>query len=193
MTYHDSGGWRLSRRAPQHAAALRLASPLRSHVQRALRLFVTAGMWAAGLCLVIGLIVLVATAAAPGSGQSTLAAARQAPAVGRADTLTARPASTGHVTAERVLGAFSGRGNVTTRQFSVKPHKRWELRWSYLCPAQAGQLIVEDADGSSAGGASIDQSGISGTGATWLTSARTKHQLVVISTCSWTMKAVQDR
>ncbi len=191
MTHHGLDGWRLSRRAPEHAVAFGSASLVRSHVLRALRLFVTAGMWAAGLCLVIGLIVLVVAAGGPGHGQSALDAARQTPAVGHPDTLTAQSAGPRRVRTERVLMAFSGRGNVTTRQFSVKPHKRWELRWSYLCPATAGQLIVEDSDGTSAGGASIDQSGISGSGATWLSSARTKHHLVVISTCSWTMKAVQ--
>ena len=65
-TYHDSDGWPRPLRAPQHAAApFGPSAPTRLQVQRALRLVATAGLWAAGLCLVIGAIVLVVAQARP--------------------------------------------------------------------------------------------------------------------------------
>ena len=183
MTSRDPGDWRLPRWTPRHAAPFGFATPLRWQAHKALRLFVTTGSWAAGLCLVIGLIVLVASASAPGRAAPRLASARQADA-----SDPAAPAPAAHV-----LATFTGRGNRTTPTFTVRAHDRWQLRWSYRCPGHPGQLIVADSDGAGTSGASIDQTGIGGTGSTWLTSSRSRHYLIVISTCSWTMKAVQAR
>src|SRR5215475_2923298 len=65
MIYQTPDGWRLERRGPQHAAPLASSAPLRRHSGRALRLIVTAGAWGAGLCLVIGLVAMVAQSAGP--------------------------------------------------------------------------------------------------------------------------------
>jgi hypothetical protein len=197
MTHRDSDQWRLPPRAPQHAVPVEFSRPLRGHAHRALRLFVIAGTWAAGLCLVIGSIVLVTAATGHSRGQPALAMAGQTSlATGNASRLAVaglanRPEHGGF----DVIARFSGHGDETTRQFRIRPHLRWELRWTYSCPAgmAAGQLIVEDAGSTETNGASIDQTGISGAGATWLNSAVPRHSLVVISTCSWTMKAVQAR
>jgi hypothetical protein len=196
MTYRDSDGWRLPARVPQHAAPFGYSDPLRGHTRRALRLFVTAGTWAAGLCLVIGSIVLVATAAGPGSAVPKLAAARQpSPTAGQAGRDPAKVSGSGSTGPAPVLAAFSGQGNRTTRHFRVRAHARWELRWSYSCPAGVadGQLVVEDAGAAGRGGASIDQTGISGAGSIWLGPGKATHYLIVISTCSWSMKAVQAK
>lgn len=203
MTNRDSGRRRFRPGAPRHAAGLPFASPLRNHAHRALRVFVAAGSCAAGLCLLIGSIVLVAAAADNDRGQPARAAADQtrlATGPGRAGQLAAGRAAKAAARdrrrpgAYRVVTAFSGRGNQTTRPFRLRPHLRWELRWTYNCPAAAvGQLIVEAAGGTEAAGASIYQTGIGGTGSTWLNTGGPKHSLVVISTCSWTMKAVQAR
>jgi|HubBroStandDraft_2_1064218.scaffolds.fasta_scaffold200279_1 hypothetical protein len=196
MTYRDSGRWRLPARSPQHASPFGYSAPVRRHAHRALRLFVTAGTWAAGLCLVIGSIVLVATAAGPERAQPDLTAARQAsPRAGLASKAPAKVSGHGTTGSGQVVAAFSGRGNLTTGHFRVRPHARWELRWSYSCPAgiTEGQLVVADAGASGHGGASIDQTGISGAGSIWLGPGKTTHYLVVISTCSWSMKAVQAK
>jgi hypothetical protein len=189
MTSRDPDGWRLLRRAPQHAAPLGLALGVRAHTHRALKLFVTTGSWAAALCLVAGLIVLVAEIGRPGPSQpQRLASASQADTAGRLPGVSKSPAPRPGP-AQHIIATFTGRGNRTTGQFAIRPHQRWLLHWSYNCPGQPGQLIVADSAG--AGGASVDQTGLGGAGSTWLTSGQATHYLVVISTCTWTMKAVQ--
>jgi hypothetical protein len=225
MNYRDPDGWLLPSRNPQHAAAFCFPNPARRHARRALRLIVVAGPWAAGLCLVIGSIVLVATAAAPNRAlphltaaaqRTALAAATQQrrshgtgpvgrPGPARSDSAAQRASAgrqgepAGSASSYQVLAAFTGQEDVMTRHFTVRTGVPWELQWSYACPAglPAGQLIVEDAGGAAAGqtaaGASIDEIGIGGDGATWLNPNGTRHYLVVISTCSWTIKVVQSR
>jgi hypothetical protein len=214
MSYHDPDGWPAPpRRAPQHAAApFSVSSPLRQQAHRALRLFVTAGTWAAGLCLVIGLLVLVASAARPGrighfstasSAQSATRRHRGAPATGgsaadrpgRAWSGTGRQDAGGDAGAsgqDRQIAEFTGHGDQTTRQFTLDNTTRWQLEWSYSCPAgqASGLLIVEDTNGTAVA-QSIDQSGLAGHGDTWLHPDGASHHLLVFSTCSWTMKVVQ--
>jgi hypothetical protein len=219
MKYHDPAGWQRPCRAAQHAAPFRLSSSVRRQAHAALRLFVTAGTGAAGLCLIIGLVVLLTHAAAPGARARQLAAAGRptAPATrsqraqvhraGDADSRAASQALSPSLAAtgkngrapDRVIAEFAGRGNQVTRQFSVKTGARLELRWSYICPAglPLDQLIVEDAGGTPRGhaslGESIDATATGGSGATWVVPSGDSHYLVVISTCSWHMKVVQSR
>jgi hypothetical protein len=198
-TFSDPDGWPRPR-APQHAAA-RLSLPWLPRLQasRVLRLFATAGIWAAGLCLVIGLLVLVASAA-PGPAASLSAASS---AQHDRDHGATRPGRTGGGSADSpghrapaagsgVLAVFAGRGDATTRQFLVSTAASWQIQWSYQCPASmsAGLMVVEDAD-PAADGASISESGAAGRGDTWLNPEGGTHHLVVISTCSWTMKVMQ--
>jgi hypothetical protein len=206
MSYHDPDGWSVPpRRAPQHAAApFSVSSRLRQQAHRALRLFVTAGTWAAGLCLVIGLLVLVASAARPGRiGHLTAASSAHAAAWRRAQANGARAArssadrtAAGEKTAasgqaRQLIAEFAGHGDQTTGRFTLDESARWQLQWSYSCPAKLayGLLIVEDTGASAV--PSIDQSGLAGHGDTWLHSDGANHHLVVISTCSWTMKVEQ--
>src|ERR1700723_2290776 len=86
--YHDSDGWPKPLRAPQHAAAPIGPSLTRLQAHRALRLFVSAGTWAAGLCLVIGSIAIVVSAASPGRVAATSATSSQR---GTAGQLAANP------------------------------------------------------------------------------------------------------
>ena len=60
MTYQAPDGWRLPPSNPQHATPADGSAHLSSRAHRALRLFVTAGAWGAGLCLIIGSVALVA-------------------------------------------------------------------------------------------------------------------------------------
>jgi hypothetical protein len=207
-TYHDFDGWPRPLRAPQHAAArFGSASPVWLRAHLVLRLFGTAGLWAAGLCLVIGSIVLVVSQARPGklapvsvttttgAGPGKQAAAGAHPR--RTVTTPARPApATRHMPAgtERVLAAFAGHGDKTTAAFRTAAAGSWQIRWSYACAAamRAGLFVVEDA-GPGAIGASITQSGVAGHGTTSLGAGSRAHHLIVISTCSWTMKVTQQR
>jgi hypothetical protein len=226
-TYRDPDGWPRPQRLPQHAAApFARSSPYRLQASRALRLLGLAGTWAAGLCLVIGAIALVASAASPGKTAKvndtsalgpvrtvTLPPGHRAPPAGQQASRTGRPSRpghkgdrkgragrTGHTVARvvrtdlqaRVIAAFAGSGSQTTRQFRVDDRARWQIQWAYNCPATiaTGLLVVEDAY-PGAVSASISQSGAAGRGDTWLNPDGRTQRLVVISTCSWTMKVMQ--
>ena len=207
MSYRDSEAWREPSRAPQHASQsgysgpvlfrwLGVPRPVSRQAHQALKLLVTAGIWAAGLCLVIGSIALVVSSA--GAGHA--GASRIADAADHDDS--DRPVPSGAASpypdrdrespSYRVVAAFSGRGNATTRLFSVPAGSRWEVRWAYTCLAGplSGQFIVADegaAHGRPALGPSISQSGASGHGTAWLSPRGAQHYLLVISTCSWRM------
>jgi hypothetical protein len=91
------------------------------------------------------------------------------------------------------IASFAGYGDVVTHRFAVSTNADWQIVWSYRCPASvpAGLLVVEDA-APGAVGAAISASGTAGRGDTWLDPDGRSHQLVVISTCSWTMKVIQN-
>jgi hypothetical protein len=200
-TYHDPDGWPQPPRAPLHAAApFGMSSPARLHAHRALRLFVTAGTWAAGLCLVVGSIVLVVSAATPGriAGMDAASSSHHGTSAAgtRMDTLSGGvvPAGGGQTAASKQIASFAGRGDRTTAAFRVHAGARWQIRWSYSCPQniQTGLLVVENAR-AGAIGASINEAGLAGRGETWLNPGGRRHRLIVISTCSWHMKVLQKR
>jgi hypothetical protein len=203
-TYHDSDGWPRPLRAPQHAAApFGPSGPTRLQALRALRLVATAGLWAAGLCLVIGAIVLVVAQARPDrlaplsattpSRISSIEASAASP-VAALPGRTKPVRGTAHRPVVRQLAAFSGHGDQTTRTFRTAASTSWQIGWSYTCAAavRAGLFVVEDA-GRRAVGASITESGEAGRGVTSLRSGSRAHHLIVISNCSWTMKVTQHR
>jgi hypothetical protein len=208
----DPDGWPTPPHAPQHAAAqLRPGSPATAHAHRALRLFVTAGVWAAGLCLVIGLLVLVVSAASPGpvgrlaaesADTSTQRTAARDPARGHDRKGSRLVASTsGRRQARhparrdpsRLIASFAGHGGTATRTFRVSGGRGWRIGWSFSCPAglAAGLLVVEDAAPGSVR-AAISEAGTSGQGDTWMSPGGRDHRLIVISTCSWTLKVTQN-
>jgi len=183
MSYRDPDGWLLPRRAPRHAAPLGFSVALQRHAHRALRLFPVAGMWGAGLCLVIGGIVLAVSAASPGHAAPTQLAATahrasaaalfpdqhgstatagsqpesgQIPTAG-GGTSAAGGAPTGAASAYRLVVSFAGRGNLTTPHFKVSAGRTWELQWSYSCRAgqPEGRLVVADASGQPVGQPSV--------------------------------------
>src|ERR1700691_6166024 len=100
-TYHDSDGWPKPLRAPQHAAAPFRPSLTRLQAHRALRVFVTAGTWAAGLCLVIGAIAIVVSAASRGSVAPASATSSQNGAAGQ---LASNPSALGRPHASAPAG-----------------------------------------------------------------------------------------
>lgn len=229
MTYRDFGNGRAPARVPQHAAPfgvparslssgrLRPSVPFRRRTRRALRFVATAGMWAAGLCLVISSLALVVAAAAPGHPRHTTSAPQemklahpspgilQAPGTDSSAAFShpdASPSSashqqtTGSRSASHVLAMFTGRGNTITRHFRVAGPHRWAVRWSYACPARrnAGHFIVEDAEimgPTTRVGSSLDENGTAGSGITWLRPGPRNQYLVVVSSCSWTMRVVE--
>jgi hypothetical protein len=193
MAYRTPEQWRLVHRGPQHAAPLGVRStPLRLHAHRALRLFVTAGAWGAGLCLVLGLVTMVAEAAGPSKPTPVTAAAGRLRLVDGHGGRTRPGTLPGGAAAD--VRIFSGTGDATTGLFTVARHSRWELQWSYACPARTpgGNLIVREG-AAGASGASVAAAGKSGQGSTWTYSDTGTHYLVVITSCGWTVKVVSDR
>lgn len=209
MSYRDLEAGRGSAREPRHAAPpgisgpvlfrqwLQVPGPLPRKTHQALRLVGTAGMWAAGLCLVIGSIALVVSTGTHAPSRLTTTAEHAEPGGSvRAPTVSARSPRERHGSASLTVAGFSGRGDMTTRPFSVRPGSRWELRWSYSCPARplGSQFIVADEDtalGKTALGPSISESGARGHGTTWLAPGGGDHHLMVISTCSWHMTVAE--
>jgi hypothetical protein len=194
MTYHTRDEWRLPPRGPQHAAPFGSSTPLRIHAHRALRLFVAAGAWGAGLCLIIGLVAMVAKTAGPGRTTHVTAATRRY-TLPRGHLATAAPgkkAGAGRV--PQLIRTFVGAGDRTTGAFRVAADSRWKLEWSYRCPARApaGHLIIREGD-AGGGGVSVDAAGAAGHGSTWTYSDASAHYLVVITNCDWTVKVTGDQ
>jgi len=213
-SYYDPDDWPTPQRVPQHAATpLGRSRDFRLQARLALRLVVMAGTWAAGLCLVIGLIVLVVSATGPdriapvaaassaeqvsthGAAGAQFHKTRPVARLQRAGSRRrpgAQPSeNTGSV--PRLIASFSGRGDQTTRSFVLGSASHWMIQWAYACPDSVGVglLVVEASP--TAVGANISQSGPAGHGDTWMMPGGRRHQLVVISTCAWTMRVMQGQ
>jgi hypothetical protein len=207
MRYRDSDALWLPARAPEHAAPVRLlrrrGSPrqpgvtgrIRKLTRQALCFFVTAIAWTTGLGLVTGSIVLIATATAPGHGgppPATSAPRQSEPdSVPRLDPRVAASAAGDY----RVLATFSGHGDRTTADFSVKA-RLWQLRWTYRCTpeADAAQFTLLQADlgpGHPIVKTTTEDFTPSGRGSAWVHATGHQHYLKVISACSWHVKVMQ--
>jgi len=196
MTYRDSDGWYLPSRIPQHAAPFGFARPLRHRAHLAIRLFVTAGIWAAGLCLVIGLVVFVsnATAAdkAKNAGANRNASQLGVPQGPRTDPTTPFPqAQPGRP--HPLPYKFTGHGTTTSARFAVPVGHRLMIRWSYRCQTgtTTSQFTFEDVlltSGKTTPGPAVDGSGLSGQGTIALPRGARTHYLMISSTCSWKIK-----
>jgi hypothetical protein len=158
--------------------------------RQVLRFFVTTVAWATGLGLVIGSIVLIATATAPEH------AAPPATGLGRGDQ-NSLPQMTPRTPVDyKVLAVFSGHGDGRTAKFRVKARRQWQLRWTYRCAPQAdgAQFTLLRADlgpGQPTFRRTTEDFARSGRGSEWLRAAGHRHYLKVISACSWRVKVVQ--
>jgi hypothetical protein len=200
MRYRDSDELCLPARAPEHAAPVRILrrrrSPGRTRVagrirrvtRQALHFFITAIAWATGLGLVIGSIVLIATATAPEHAVP--------PGLGRGDQNSLHQLTPHAPVDYRVLAAFSGHGDRRTREFSVKGSLQWQLQWTYSCAptADAAHFTLLRADlgpGHPTIRRTTEDFARRGRGSEWLGATGHRHYLKVISACSWRVKVVQ--
>lgn len=178
MTYQTSDPWRPERRGPQHAAPLDSSAPLRRHGGRALRLIVTAGAWGAGLCLVIGLVAMVAQGAVP-----------HHPA--RPSEAETAGGSASNAAFAQYTKRFRGTGPLLS-SFQMAGHSRWELRWSYSCAAgRRGYLTISEPALST--GVSVRATGPSAHGVTWAFSDVTTHYLFIHGDCRWSVTVAGRR
>jgi hypothetical protein len=180
MIYQTPDPWRLERRGPQHAAPFDTSAPLRRHGGRALRLIVTAGAWGAGLCLVIGLVAMVAQAAVPHHP------ARSAPI----DAASGSGASSAAYV--RYIKRSSGTG-LGAMSFSMAARSRWELTWSYHCYAAGsrGHLVISEPGNRA--GARVSAAGQVGHGTVWTYSDQRDHLLVIATDCTWNVLVAGHR
>jgi hypothetical protein len=187
MSYPAPDGWQFPVHGSHHAAPRGHATPMRIHAHRALRLVAVAGAWAAGLCLVIGSVTLVAESAEPTS-MTHVSTAAGVHHLGNGK-LTGHAAHAGPLTR-----TFRGTGNQTTGTFTVARHHRWNLRWSYACLGRppAGRLLIREGNAGSVG-VSVSAAGAAGAGSTWTYSQAAAHYLVVITNCAWTIQVIANR
>jgi hypothetical protein len=178
MIYQTPDPWRLERRGPQHAAPFDSSAPLRRHGGRALRLIVTAGAWGAGLCLVIGLVAMVAQGAVP-----------RHPA--RLSDAEAAGGSASNTAFAQYTKRVSGIGPLLS-PFEIAAHSQWELRWSYRCAAgRRGYLTISEPTLST--GVSVRATGPSARGVTWAFSDVTRHYLLIRGDCRWNVVVAGHR
>jgi hypothetical protein len=191
MSYQAPDGWRLPVRAPQHAT-FGGATPLRIHAHRALRLLAAAGAWAAGLCLVVGSVALVAETAGPAG------ATHVAPAAGIRRLPPGRLPGDGAARRRggepRLAQTFAGTGNQTTGSFPVAPRSRYQLHWSYQCGRRPrGHLLIRE---SGTAGVTVMAAGPAASGSTWAwapAAGAARHYLVVIADCAWEIRVTGTR
>jgi hypothetical protein len=167
-----------------------VAGRIRRVSRQVLQFFITALAWATGLGLVIGSIVLIATATAPEHAVP--------PGLGRGDQNSVPQLTPRAPVDYRVLAAFSGHGDRKTREFNVKASRQWQLRWTYRCDPKAdiAQFTLLRADlgpGHPTVRRTTEDFARSGRGSEWLRATGHRHYLKVISPCSWRVKVVQAR
>jgi hypothetical protein len=155
------------------------ASQKREHARRLLRLFVAAGCYVAGLCLVIALLGLVAAIRA--HERSSGAAA------------DSRWQSLDHIGPPRRTMLLTGQAGQPGK-FSTTVPGRWRLRWSYSCGRDtAGYLMVSETGRWPAARTRLRRHGPAGTGVTrWYRSAGT-HNFQVSSNCTWKIRVQEPR
>lgn len=146
-----------------------LASP----AGRAVRLTVAAGAAAAGLCLVLGLVALVATIGYPGAVHSGAARAGSRPGHFEQTTLTVGA----------TVATFSGAGLTHQARRTINVPDTWGIAWTFHCqPGRNPGFTVADG---TPGTVRITDSANHGHGVWWDFHAPGNHQLLFLSDCAW--------
>jgi hypothetical protein len=134
---------------------------------------VTAGGAVAGLCLVLGLVALVAAVGNPGAGRSGTASAGSRP--GRSERPT--------LTVGATVASFRGTGMTHQTTKTIKVPDTWGISWAFQCqPGRTGGFTVADG---MRGTVLIKDPANRGHGIWWDFHAPGNHQLLFISDCTW--------
>lgn len=157
-----------------------------SPLERVLRLVMATGAATAGVCLVLALVALMATA-----GSARLAGTHP----GRQG---ASPSTVGPPTllrAGRTVGFQSGSGQRLPFRFRIDQYGQWGLAWSFRCPAgQRGEFALtvggRDRDEHDE---NVDTSGTAGHEIVWHAPDQGDHQVMIVSSCPWTVRVVLPR
>ena len=188
MTHQDPDYCPQPDRLARHADQARL---LALPYQRALRLLMAAGITAAGLCLVIGAVALVAAAGGRSGDATVTPAAHQSPAqpsVLLDPVARDRHGAHGAIAMRPVpLLGRTGRESEITGRFRVGGTGTWQLSWSYDgCRGGRGAAFAV-TDGSAAGLA-VAGSGSAGHGVSRSRAEPGWHHLIIRSRCAWTIR-----
>jgi hypothetical protein len=166
--------------------------PPHQQARRTLRLFMVAGTGAAGLCLVVGSVTLVASVSEPPRSATLMPASRQS-STGKPDPARGpgpRGAELSPAGVRTVL-TVTGRGSAISRRFTIGGTGTWQLRWAYRdCHAlgRTGGFVV--ASTGKVTSAVLSRFGTSGHGFTWAYQDPGRQRLVISSECAWSIRVV---
>ena len=114
----------------------------------------------------------------------------QPPKAQRGGRLTGDDAAPWHW---QVIADFSGTGDLTTAAFRVR-QRNLRLRWTFRCPSatEPGSFDIQDVTAiSTSVDGSIEATGTAGRGTAVVYPGGADNFLVVTSSCTWAVKAVQ--
>ncbi len=209
MTLGVDGAWMQPSFAPG-PAGLPPGGQRGPHMHRVLRLIMTAGAVAAGLCLVVGMVTLVvalgdhgkagqnrtgvagrthAGSRPPGSQRtqpphSGAGPGSRARGANRGPRLSSRPFSPG-----KQLALYHGSGSAEPGPLHVPAPGAWGLYWQYRCPGgRPGEFILGETRTSASLAVTVRQAHRSGHGAYWVLADTGEHSLVIASNCAWRLR-----
>ena len=203
LTPRHHGQWPPWQPADQQQDLL-FSGSRRPRLHRSLRLIIAAGTAAAGLCLVIGMVAMVA--AAGGTNARSTASSRRdgGPGVSASGHLprgitggTGSRHGTGthrggqnDYQAGRTLDKFQGTGSGEQGKFTIHEPGFWGIAWSYSCPQNTpGTFVLGQTNVRLPYSIDVNVNGPAGHGLAWVTSAG-QHSLVIVSGCSWQLRVV---
>jgi hypothetical protein len=93
----------------------------------------------------------------------------------------------------QVMADFTGTGDLTTTTFRVHPQLKLRLRWTFRCAAgtREGTFGFQDLASITRSAGSLEETGTSGRGTSVVYPGGADSFLVVTSSCSWAVKAIQ--
>jgi hypothetical protein len=164
---------------------VRLGEPDQPPPHRLVRLLLTAGGAAAGMCLVVGLVTLMVALGAP-HHQAPRAAGQFG---GHSGESRANGGGAGRKVG-RTVAAVSGHGGRLGREIPVHEQTVWGLAWSFHCPpGRSGEFTVRDSDHAAGNRVDFTASGAHRAGLWWVR-ARTFRVLHIVSGCPWHARVV---
>lgn len=150
-----------------------------------------AGTAAAGMCLVLALLALMAA-----RGDTTVSNVAASHGMARGDrghrTPGRRPphlpGQPGHQVADPTLATYRGTGSAKPHRFTVDKPGDWGLSWSFGCPAGHGIFSISERHSGSGKEIKVNASGPSGHGISFQTKDPGDHSIAVTSDCSWKVR-----
>lgn len=166
--------------ASRHVEELSIGEPDRVSPHRLVRLLVTAGSAAAGLCLVVGLSALMVALGARQHGWPRASSQHtRSPGHGRRD-------GHGNGNVRAVGRALTGKGGRRGLEVHVERQSTWGLAWSFRCPAgRSGAFTVRAADAPASRDPLLRRVGEHRTGVWWNANDRGVHAVHIVSGCPW--------